>query len=97
MGFNISSIGTAYLIETIIALYENNWRLLDIEKAYTLVANKYETNTMKIKWNIEKAINSMYKCSNEQMLVEIFPEYDGRKPSTKYAIGLALNELCSLK
>ena len=35
----------------------------------------------------------MFRFSNEKTIYSIFPEYDGRKPTPKYCIELALQKL----
>lgn len=93
LGFNINSKGTLFLVDAICMLKENDLKDFNMDFVYDCIAQKNRVSTRKVKWNIEKSINSMFRYSNNSKILSIFPEYDGRKPTPKYAIGLALNRL----
>lgn len=80
-------------LSAICMLKENDIEDFNMDFVYDCIAQKNRVSTRKVKWNIEKSINSMFRYSNNSKILSIFPEYDGRKPTPKYAIGLALNRL----
>ena len=93
LGFNTTSFGTNFLIDSILLLHENNLDIYSMDYVYREISLKYNIPVKKIKWNIEKSINSMFRFSNFKTISSIFPEYDGRKPTPKYCIELALQKL----
>ncbi len=63
MGYNIKLVGTKYLIEAIMYIYEsNNWSLLDnLEKnVYKIIADRHKKTIVNIKTNISKSTRNMY-------------------------------------
>ncbi len=90
LGFNFTNIGTTYIIDTVEYLYENNINTFSIKKIYEDIARKNNTTVRNAKWNIEKAIKSMYRYSKMEDIKKWYPYYDGKKPPPKYVITLAL-------
>jgi len=85
------------LIDIIVYLYENHIDTFSMKDIYSRLSQKSEVSIRNIKWNIEKAINSMYRFSTNENLFKIFPNYDARKPTPKYIISMALYELNKLQ
>lgn len=72
LGYNISNIGTIYLIDAIEFIcnqtnYINVMSNLE-NNVYTIIAKKNNTNIMTLKSNIIKATNNMYniRCSEDK-------------------------------
>lgn len=52
---------------------------------YPYIANHFtDADSSKIKWAVEKSINSMYRYTNKEILEKFFP--NSKKISTKYFI-----------
>lgn len=89
LNFNFKQIGTQYFLEAVIYAYENkNTHVLNNIKKYIYpgISNKYHTSIDKVKWNIEKSINSMYKYNTSIFpgLIEEYLNFDFmQKPTTK--------------
>lgn len=96
LGFNLNSIGTTYLIDCVIYLFERKTSIFDFDHLCHEIAKKYETTSKKVKWGLRNSISSMYRYCNPKMLQALFPEYDGRKPTPKYTISVATEELLKL-
>lgn len=60
---------------------------------YKNIADKNNISIKKVKWNIEKSISSMYRYTKTEELKKLFPYYDGRKPTPKYVVSVALYKL----
>ena len=97
LGFNFTSIGTKYLIDSILYLYDNNISNFSMNDIYKEISIRNNTSFRNIKWNIEKSINSMYRFSRKEDLLEFFPYYDERKPTPKYIISMLLYKLPNKK
>lgn len=93
LGFNFNSIGTKLLIDTVLFIIENNLSIFNLDYVYKEIAKKHNLSVKKVKWNIEKSLNSMFRYSDKSVLHSLFQEYDGRKLTPKYSIGLAIHEL----
>lgn len=80
--FNINSLGYSYLIECIkLCLKDSNY-IKDFENLlYPQVANIYNiSKSSKIKWSIEKSINSMYRYTKTKILINFFPNVKKLSP-----------------
>lgn len=85
LGFNINSIGTKYLIESIV-FFKEDTKLKNLKETYLCVAHKYLTNYMAVKWAVENSINK-FNCSvNEKEIQQFFKITDNRKLTPKYVI-----------
>ena len=84
--FNIKSKGYNYLIECIRACYTSPYLINNLErKLYPHIANQFMiANPSKIKWSIEKSINSMYRYTDNKILEKFFPKL--KRLSPKYFI-----------
>ena len=63
MGYNIKLVGTKYLIEAIMYIYEsNNFNLVDnLEKnVYKIIAYRHKKTIINVKTNISKSTRTMY-------------------------------------
>ena len=89
--FNCNSIGYSYLVESIMICLNLPSCTENLEKnVYPLIAKKYGiTNYKKIKWNIEKTINSMVRYTSQNILKKYFR--DESKPSVKIFIKTIVN------
>lgn len=84
--FNTKSKGYKYLVECIKTCLTSPFLINNLEKKlYPYIASQFiDTNPSKIKWNIEKSINSMYRYTNKEILERFFP--NSKKLSPKYFI-----------
>lgn len=84
--FNTKSKGYKYLVECIRTCLTSPFLINNLEKKlYPSIAKQFiDTNPSKIKWNIEKSINSMYRYTNKEILERFFP--NSKKLSPKYFI-----------
>lgn len=84
--FNIKSKGYKYLVEAIKACLHSPYLIKNLEKGlYPYIANKFaEANHFKIKWAIEKSINSMHRYTNKEILEKFFP--NSKKLSPRFFI-----------
>ena len=90
LGFNFTNLGTKYLIDIVEYLHKNNINTFSMKKIYENIAAKNNITIRNAKWNIEKAIKSMYRYSKTEDLKRWYPYYDGKKPPPKYVISVAL-------
>lgn len=92
INFNITSIGFKYLKKAILLAYEEPCLLDNMENnLYEKIASVYNVSNKKIKWNIQKLINSMWRYSVEEQICDIFEIKDKRKPTAK----LIIEKVCS--
>ena len=96
VGFNPLSKGTEYLIRSIVFLFENELDVKQYKVAFKEVAEMKYTSPVRVRANITNAIDTMARRMNEKKFSELFPEYDGRKPSLVYTLALALERLDSI-
>lgn len=91
--FNINSLGYSYLVECIKLCIKNPLYLNNLEKdLYTHIAKMYRiSNPSKIKWAIEKSINSMFRYTKTDILNKFFPNIS--KLSPKFFIKEIINML----
>lgn len=82
--FNINSLGYSYLIECIELCFEDLNYIKDFENLlYPQVANIYHiANSSKIKWAIEKSINSMFRYTKTETLRNFFPNAKKLSPKS---------------
>lgn len=91
--FNVSSVGYSYLIDCIKICLKENKCLNNLEKdLYPYVAKKYHiSNPLKIKWSIEKLLNSMCRYTKTEILQIYFPNMQKIPP--KFFIKTVVNIL----
>lgn len=97
LNFNFSYIGTQYLFETILILYnkyKNCFEMQKLEKnIYPIVAKKYKKTVNNIKTNIINVCDLMcYDCKDEVLKV-YFGDTFSRKPTPKIIMITILNKL----
>lgn len=95
--FNEKSKGYKYLIECIKACLTSPYLINNLEKKlYPHIANQFMiANPSKIKWAIEKSINSMYRYTNKEILKKFFP--NSKKLSPKYFIETIISNIKKYK
>ena len=68
--FNMSASGTQYLIKAILEANKNEKLLLKMENSlYSLVATQFNTTNQKVKWNINRAIKSMWRYTEDRTYI----------------------------
>lgn len=84
--FNVQSKGYKYLVECIKSCYTSPYLLNSLDKKlYPYISNHFiDTTPLKIKWSIEKTINSMYRYTDKETLAKFFP--NSKKLSPRYFI-----------
>lgn len=84
--FNVKSKGYKYLVECIKACLKSPSLINNLEKKlYPCIANQFiDASPSKIKWAVEKSINSMYRYTNKEILESFFP--NSKKLSPRYFI-----------
>ena len=90
--YNLSSIGTSYLIDTILIASKKKKINLETD-IYKIIANKYSKSVNNIKWNIYNATNNMYYECKSEKLKEYFNLYNDTKPKVKMVISTILNKI----
>ena len=95
--FNVKSKGYKYLIESIKACLTFPHLIDNLEKnLYPYISNQFiNTNSSKIKWAVEKSINSMYRYTDVQILERFFP--NSKKLSPKYFIEIITSKINNIK
>ncbi len=98
--FNFCRAGTKFLIESILYTYEHKNELLyeNLEKmVYPIVAEKYNTSAINVKWVIVKSINEMYNrnCIDKTLntVADFFYFTNDIKPTAKVIITTVLARL----
>ena len=91
--FNVRSKGYKYLIECIRACLKFPYLMNNLERnLYPYIANHFiDADSSKIKWAVEKSINSMYRYTNKEILEKFFP--NSKKISTKYFIETVVSKI----
>lgn len=85
--YNFSYIGTQYLIETLLILYNNDIEVINLKKdVYSIIAKKYKKSINNIKTNIINATNLMYYDCKSEILEQYFGIVSGEKPTPKNII-----------
>lgn len=93
--YNFSYVGTKYLLEVILLLYnEKNWEDIKLEKTiYPILAKNHKKTVNNIKTNIINATELMY-CSNDISIInKYFNFYDNEKPTPKQVISTIIDKL----
>ena len=73
--FSPNMLGTHYILDCIICLYENPYSQATqniFSKYIKNIALKYNTNVKAVLWNIRKSINYMCQYSDSQSLIRMF-------------------------
>ena len=91
--FEPLSKGTIFLKEAIIIAYNNPNNHIEIDCIMKHVAAKHNCKNYKnVHSTIDKCISSTFnKHTNYAIFREVFPEFDGYKPSTKIFIGYIMD------
>ena len=89
--FNVQSKGYKYLVECIKSCYIAPYLLNSLDKKlYPYISNHFiDTTPLKIKWSVEKAINSMYRYTDKKILEKFFS--NSKKLSPRYFIETILS------
>ncbi|MBQ9313436.1 MAG: hypothetical protein IJ220_00280 [Clostridia bacterium] len=85
LGFDISNIGTRYLIEAITCSIDNS-KLKNLKAIYLYIANKYSIDYLSIKWAIQNSLNKFNNTIDEKIIQEFFGITDNRRLTPKYII-----------
>lgn len=98
--FNFSRVGTTYLMESILYSYEHKKSFLydNLEKnVYPVIAKKFNTSAINVKWVIVKSINEMYdrNCAENSLstVADYFYFTNGVKPTAKIILSTFLAKL----
>lgn len=91
--FNVKGKGYKYLVECIRACMNFPYLINNLEKKlYPYIANQFiDATPSKIKWSIEKSINSMYRYTNKKILDEFFP--NSKKLSPRFFIETIISKI----
>ncbi len=93
---NISrtSLGYKYLAQAIYMILSEGLDVDNLENGlYKKVADNYEVSVLNIKWNIQKAVNSMWRYSDEKGICELLGIKDNRKPTPKLIISVLSSKI----
>lgn len=95
IGYNPSHIGTQYIKECILKIYQNTELIHNLESyVYRKIACIHNKSFQNVKSNIIKATNFMYAEANINLLQDYFHFNDNkRKPTPKMVISTILNKL----
>lgn len=92
--FNFSYLGTKYIEESILFLYENKYNDIKLEKkVYPVIAERYNTTINNVKTNIINSCNLMYYDCDFYLINKYFGSVDNEKPTPKFIITMILNKL----
>ena len=93
--YNFSHVGTRYIVDTIILLYNyKEYKEIKLEKTiYPIIARKYKRTINNIKTNIINATNLMYYNCEISELDSYLNIYYDEKPTPKMVILTILNNL----
>lgn len=92
--FNFTYVGTKYIEEAILLLYEKNIKDIKLEKkVYPLIAKKHKTTVNNVKTNIINSCNLMYYDCDFSLLNNYFGIVDNEKPTPKLVITNVLDKL----
>lgn len=72
LGFNLTHIGTKYLIDAIKYLHINNIEKAKLNDIYHYLSKKYKKSENTVKGNIRKATEYMYKHYNQSIITDFF-------------------------
>lgn len=93
---NISrtSLGYKYLTQAIYMILFEASNTDNLENGlYKKMADNYEVSVLNIKWNIQKAVNSMWRYSDEKSVCELLGIKDNRKPTPKLIISVLSSKI----
>lgn len=93
LNFNLYSKGTKYLKDCLIIANNNKDLLYNISNLYSYVAEINNTSSNIIKWSITNSLSTMNRFVDKKMLCSFFDDYDGRKISPKYFIGILIRHI----
>lgn len=93
--YNFSYVGTKYLEETILLMYnKNKWENTKLEKeVYPILSKKYKKTVNNIKTNIINATNLMCYDCEYSVLNDYFKILDNEKPTPKTVILTIMNKI----
>ncbi len=93
--YNFLYIGTKYLEESILLMYnKDNWENIKLEKdIYPILSKKHKKTVNNIKTNIINATDLMYYDCESNILREYFQICDNEKPTPKIVISTIINNL----
>lgn len=93
LGYDLSLMGTSYLLESIYIII--NKRIIDNinlkNEIYPIIARKYNTNVNNIKCSINYASTIMYFNCPKDKIENYFKIYNNTKPSSKKIINSISN------
>lgn len=93
LGYNLSHVGTRYLVEIIELLYNDDTSENLEKNFYPIISEKYNKSINNIKNNIFNATNLMFTyCSNEKLL-KYFGIVELIKPSPKLVMFTVLSKI----
>lgn len=95
LNYNLSHLGTKYLIETILEIYFKENYLGDNLKnnIYSILANKYHKSINTIYGNIKQATIYMYINCKKDIIINYFNLEEFRKPKVTEVIFRVLNNI----
>lgn len=101
LGFNfdISLIGTKYLIDSIVYSYINkkDYVCENLEKkVYSQIAKKYNSTAYNVKWSIVRSINNMYYNNTTSSIKRVTSYFNLKpldKPTAKLIISTIVNNI----
>ena len=87
LNFNFNHIGTKYIIDCIIIIYNKNLHNINLTKqVYPELSKKYNKTINTIRVDMEQSIKNMYFDCKESTLMDYFGYLDMSKPSLKEVI-----------
>lgn len=94
IGFTTTLKGYKYIKDAISFAYIDNKLLLDTKTLVKKVAEKNNVKNDKlVRSDMDKSLNTVLDLLDINILYKIFDEYDGRKISLSYLIGLCIRKL----
>lgn len=93
LGFNPANIGTRLIIEAICMQKMQNTIKFNLNEIYAKLGKKYNISERNVRWNIEKAIDSMYRYAPKNIIDKFFMYCNNQKPTPKSVISMILEEL----
>ncbi|MCI8470459.1 MAG: response regulator [Clostridia bacterium] len=93
--YNFLYIGTKYLEESILLMYnKDNWENIKLEKdIYPILSKKHKKTVNNIKTNIINATDLMYYDCESKILNEYFKICENEKPTPKIVISTVIDKL----
>ena len=93
LGYNFSYVGTRYMLETILIIYNMNSDFILEKNIYAIIGKKYNKSINNIKTNIINATEAMYFDSKQSDLNDYFGYSLMSKPRPKEIIYTILNKI----